>query len=87
MSINSAVQLPCILWLKIKKPRRFSASWFANWVGTLNSEERSQPGEFRLISSFFFQGCIVIGVLLMCASTIGGLKSIIQDASTFQFYS
>ncbi|TVU14162.1 hypothetical protein EJB05_37609 [Eragrostis curvula] len=55
--------LPCILWLKIKKPRRFSASWFANW------------------------GCIVIGVLLMFASTIGGLRSIIQDASTFQFYS
>ncbi|KAL6652612.1 hypothetical protein ACP70R_011537 [Stipagrostis hirtigluma subsp. patula] len=54
--------LPCILWLKIKKPPRFSASWFANW------------------------GCIVVGVLLMVASTIGGLRSIIQDASTFQFY-
>jgi hypothetical protein len=28
------LQLPCILWLKIKKPRKFSVSWFANWVGT-----------------------------------------------------
>ena len=28
------LQLPCILWLKIKKPRTFSASWFANWVHT-----------------------------------------------------
>lgn len=55
--------LPCILWLKIKKPPRFSASWLVNW------------------------GCIVFGVLLMLASTIGGLRSIIQDASTFQFYS
>ncbi|CAL5031631.1 unnamed protein product [Urochloa decumbens] len=55
--------LPCILWLKIKKPPRFSTSWFANW------------------------GCIVVGVLLMVASTIGGLRSIVQDASTFQFYS
>ncbi|CAN6235263.1 unnamed protein product [Urochloa humidicola] len=55
--------LPCILWLKIKKPPTFSASWFANW------------------------GCIVVGVLLMLASTIGGLRSIVQDASTFQFYS
>ncbi|XP_062185174.1 lysine histidine transporter-like 6 [Phragmites australis] len=55
--------LPCVLWLKIKKPPRFSASWFANW------------------------GCIAIGVLLIFASTIGGLRSIIQDASTFQFYS
>ena len=25
-------QLPCILWLKIKKPKTFSFSWFANWV-------------------------------------------------------
>ncbi|CAD6263459.1 unnamed protein product [Miscanthus lutarioriparius] len=54
--------LPCILWLKIKKPPRFSASC-ANW------------------------GCIVVGVLLMLVSTIGGLRSIVQDASTFQFYS
>jgi hypothetical protein len=33
------------------------------------------------------QGCIVVGVLLMLVSTIGGLRSIIQDASTFKFYS
>ncbi|KAK1561240.1 hypothetical protein QYE76_000083 [Lolium multiflorum] len=32
-------------------------------------------------------GCIVVGVLLMLVSTIGGLRSIIQDASTFKFYS
>jgi hypothetical protein len=38
-------------------------------------------------SAFLCQGCIVVGVLLMLASTIGGLRSIIQDASTFQFYS
>lgn len=55
--------LPCVLWLKIKKPPRFSASWCANW------------------------GCIIVGVLLMLVSTIGGLRSIVQDASTFQFYS
>ncbi|KAL3636669.1 Lysine histidine transporter 1 [Castilleja foliolosa] len=24
--------LPCIIWLTIHKPRRFSLSWFANWV-------------------------------------------------------
>ncbi|WOK98254.1 hypothetical protein Cni_G06964 [Canna indica] len=24
--------LPCIIWLTIKKPRRFSLSWFANWI-------------------------------------------------------
>ncbi|CAN6248036.1 unnamed protein product [Urochloa humidicola] len=56
-------ELPCILWLKIKKPPKFSVSWFANW------------------------GCIGVGVLLMLASTIGGLRSIVQDASMFQFYS
>ncbi|CAN6268128.1 unnamed protein product [Urochloa humidicola] len=56
--------LPCIMWLKTKKPPRFSVSWFANnW------------------------GCIVVGVLLMLASTISGLRSIVQNASTFQLYS
>lgn len=25
-------QLPCIMWLAIYKPRRFSLSWWANWV-------------------------------------------------------
>ncbi|XP_038895473.1 lysine histidine transporter 2-like [Benincasa hispida] len=24
--------LPCILWLAIKKPKRFSLSWFVNWI-------------------------------------------------------
>ncbi|XP_059645112.1 lysine histidine transporter 1-like [Cornus florida] len=24
--------LPCIMWLAIKKPRRFSLSWIANWI-------------------------------------------------------
>ncbi|KAK4282274.1 hypothetical protein QN277_013671 [Acacia crassicarpa] len=24
--------LPCIIWLAIYKPRRFSLSWFANWI-------------------------------------------------------
>jgi hypothetical protein len=26
------LQLPCIMWLIICKPRRFSLSWFTNWV-------------------------------------------------------
>jgi len=29
---------------------------------------------------------IVVGVLLMLVSTIGGLRAIIVDASTFEFY-
>lgn len=24
-------QLPCVIWLKIYKPRRWSASWITNW--------------------------------------------------------
>ncbi|XP_072980241.1 lysine histidine transporter-like 6 [Typha angustifolia] len=55
--------LPCIIWLAIKKPRRFSVSWMVNW------------------------GCIIFGVLMMLASTIGGLRNIIKDASTYRFYS
>ncbi|XP_068659441.1 lysine histidine transporter-like 6 [Aristolochia californica] len=55
--------LPCVLWLVVMKPSRFSLSWVVNW------------------------GCIVLGVFIMFASTIGGLRNIITDASTYSFYS
>lgn len=55
--------LPCIIWLAIYKPRKFSLSWIANWV------------------------CIVLGVILMAVSSIGGLRTIIKKASTYKFYS
>ncbi|CAD6246520.1 unnamed protein product [Miscanthus lutarioriparius] len=54
--------LPCIMWLAIYKPKRFSLSWFANWI------------------------CIVLGVLLMVLSPIGGLRQIILRAKTYHFY-
>ncbi|XP_066352015.1 lysine histidine transporter-like 1 isoform X1 [Miscanthus floridulus] len=54
--------LPCIMWLIIYKPRRFSLSWFTNWI------------------------CIVIGVLLMVLSPIGGLRQIILKIKTYKFY-
>uniref|UniRef100_A0A0C9RK30 TSA: Wollemia nobilis Ref_Wollemi_Transcript_13986_2067 transcribed RNA sequence n=1 Tax=Wollemia nobilis TaxID=56998 RepID=A0A0C9RK30_9CONI len=55
--------LPCIMWLAIYKPRKFSLSWIANWI------------------------CIILGVILMLVSSIGGLRNIIKDASTYKFYS
>ncbi|CAO2189957.1 unnamed protein product [Urochloa humidicola] len=55
--------LPCIMWLAIYKPKRFSLSWFTNWI------------------------CIILGVLLMVLSPIGGLRQIIIDAKTYKFYS
>ncbi|XP_010265227.1 PREDICTED: lysine histidine transporter-like 6 [Nelumbo nucifera] len=55
--------LPCIMWLAIKKPRRFSRSWLINWA------------------------CIFVGLFIMFASTIGGLRNIIIDSSTYSFYS
>ncbi|KAL1314696.1 hypothetical protein AAHE18_16G207600 [Arachis hypogaea] len=55
--------LPCIMWLAIYKPKRFSLSWFTNWI------------------------CIVLGVALMILSPIGGLRSIIIKAKTYEFYS
>ncbi|XP_073146821.1 lysine histidine transporter-like 6 [Henckelia pumila] len=55
--------LPSIIWLKLKKPQRFSRSWFTNWAS------------------------IVVGVFIMVASTIGGLRNIVIDASTYEFYS
>ncbi|KAM6548157.1 hypothetical protein CsatB_019833 [Cannabis sativa] len=54
--------LPSIMWLILKKPKRFSAKWFINWAS------------------------IYIGVFIMLASTIGGLRNIITDASTYSFY-
>ncbi|KAG9446634.1 hypothetical protein H6P81_012762 [Aristolochia fimbriata] len=55
--------LPCIMWLAIKKPRRFSLSWITNWI------------------------CIVLGLILMTVSPIGGLRSIIIQAKTYKFFS
>ncbi|WOL00919.1 hypothetical protein Cni_G09632 [Canna indica] len=55
--------LPCIMWLAIYKPRRFSLSWITNWI------------------------CIILGVLLMVLSPIGGLRHIIIMAKTYEFYS
>ncbi|KAL3751392.1 hypothetical protein ACJRO7_012246 [Eucalyptus globulus] len=54
--------LPSIMWLVIKKPRKFSINWFVNWAS------------------------IIIGVFIMMASTIGGLRNIIADASAYRFY-
>ncbi|XP_022751863.1 lysine histidine transporter 1-like [Durio zibethinus] len=55
--------LPCIIWLAIYKPRKFSLSWWTNWI------------------------CIILGVLLMVISPIGGLRQIIIQAKDYQFYS
>ncbi|GLT73086.1 hypothetical protein SLA2020_449680 [Shorea laevis] len=54
--------LPSIMWLIIKKPRRFSTKWFINWAS------------------------IFVGLFIMLASTIGGLRNIIADDSTYSFY-
>ncbi|KAL5553489.1 hypothetical protein UlMin_040890 [Ulmus minor] len=54
--------LPSIMWLILKKPKRFSTKWFINW------------------------GSIFVGVFIMLASTIGGLRNIIADSSTYSFY-
>lgn len=55
--------LPSIIWLVVKKPRRYSISWLINWGG------------------------IFIGTFIMLASTIGGLRNIIADSSSYKFYS
>ncbi|EOY00827.1 Lysine histidine transporter 1 [Theobroma cacao] len=55
--------LPCIIWLIICKPKRFSLSWIINCI------------------------CIVLGILLMILSPIGGLRSIIISAKDYKFFS
>ncbi|QCD90055.1 lysine histidine transporter-like 6 [Vigna unguiculata] len=54
--------LPSVMWLIIKKPKRFSINWFINW------------------------GSIYVGVCIMLVSTIGGLRNIVADSSTYKFY-
>uniref|UniRef100_A0A2N9G846 Amino acid transporter transmembrane domain-containing protein n=1 Tax=Fagus sylvatica TaxID=28930 RepID=A0A2N9G846_FAGSY len=51
--------LPCIMWLAIYKPKKFSLSWCTNWI------------------------CIILGLLLMILSPIGGLRNIILQAKTY----
>ncbi|KAA3459437.1 Lysine histidine transporter 1 [Gossypium australe] len=55
--------LPCIMWLAIYKPKKFSLSWCTNWI------------------------CIILGLLLMTLSPIGGLRNIIINAKDYHFYS
>ncbi|KAK8969830.1 Lysine histidine transporter 1 [Platanthera guangdongensis] len=54
--------LPCVMWLAIYKPKRFSLSWITNWI------------------------CILLGLMLMILSPIGGLRQIILEAKTYKFY-
>ncbi|GAV85762.1 Aa_trans domain-containing protein [Cephalotus follicularis] len=55
--------LPCIMWLAIKKPKKFGLSWWTNWI------------------------CIILGLLIMILSPIGGLRNIILQAKDYKFYS
>ncbi|KAG2269639.1 hypothetical protein Bca52824_064194 [Brassica carinata] len=55
--------LPCIIWLILKKPKKFSLSWIVNWF------------------------CIIVGVVLTVIAPIGGLRTIIVNASTYKFFS
>ncbi|TVU33550.1 hypothetical protein EJB05_25374, partial [Eragrostis curvula] len=55
--------IPCIIWLKLRKPKKYGVIWIVNII------------------------CIVMGVMLMLAAPIGGLRQIILDAKSFKFYS
>uniref|UniRef100_A0A803MU47 Amino acid transporter transmembrane domain-containing protein n=1 Tax=Chenopodium quinoa TaxID=63459 RepID=A0A803MU47_CHEQI len=76
--------LPCVIWLVIKKPKRFSASWFINWVA---AEVRFPGGVCRWwcdsLVEFAGSGCgdldsVVCGcgglALVVCGC--GGLGSV-----------
>uniref|UniRef100_J3M562 Amino acid transporter transmembrane domain-containing protein n=1 Tax=Oryza brachyantha TaxID=4533 RepID=J3M562_ORYBR len=55
--------IPCIIWLIVRKPKKYGLSWCTNIL------------------------FIIIGVLLMLVSPIGGFRQIILDASKYKFYS
>ncbi|XP_065878758.1 lysine histidine transporter 1-like [Euphorbia lathyris] len=54
--------LPCVMWLAIYKPKKFSLSWITNWI------------------------CIILGLMLMILSPIGGLRNIILQAKDYEFF-
>ncbi|KAL9998584.1 putative amino acid transporter, transmembrane domain-containing protein [Helianthus debilis subsp. tardiflorus] len=58
----NAFLLPCIMWLAIYKPNRWSLSWITNWV------------------------CIILGASLMIVAPIGGLRQIIVEGKTYDFF-
>lgn len=84
------LQLPCIMWLAIYKPKKFSLSWITNWVCKILPT-------FYCFFKFFprtkfqtlaiSQICIIFGVLLMIIAPIGGLRLIVLQAKTYKFYS
>lgn len=88
------------MWLIIKKPKRFSITWLVNWVNiyihtfflpilyNLKMKNVSRELISMSVCVFFFiaQISIVVGVFIMLASTIGGLRNIIADSSTYSFY-
>ena len=84
------------MWLAIKKPKRFSTNWFVNWVSKLDNSSPQFLWNNRniqrvkscltIIYDCFVQASIFVGVFIMLASTIGGLRNIVTDASTYRFY-
>lgn len=91
------MQLPSIMWLIIKKPKRFSITWLVNWVNIYiyiffirmhNLLKMSNVYISWSIYLFFCIGqiSIIVGVFIMLASTIGGLRNIIADSSAYRFY-
>lgn len=88
------LQLPCVIWLIVMKPRRYSLSWWINWVRKtwpqlhffLEFWNRFSIDLTR-VSFPFSQFCIVVGVLLMVLAPIGGMRQIIIQAKDYQFYS
>lgn len=100
ISLVNFCKLPCIMWLIIYKPRRFSLSWLTNWVRITRMQcnwvPRVSLQHHQNVSAWpllpfpcvlhVLQICIVIGVLLMVLSPIGGLRQMILKIKTYKFY-
>ena len=90
------MQIPCIIWLMLRKPKKYGLSWTINIVsfncasGAVKFESQICPCSYcsdSLCSCLTYQICIVIGVVLTLISPIGGLRQIILDAKSFKLYS
>lgn len=67
------IQLPCIMWLIIKKPKRFSLSWCMNWVCYI---------KLLYVIPFFLPLRLAIIILNSRISDLHRLRGSVDDSGT-----
>ncbi|ONM51150.1 hypothetical protein ZEAMMB73_Zm00001d018704 [Zea mays] len=58
ISDTNSIELPCIMWLKVYKPKRFDLSCFINWVRTTKHTQVVVAGVWRLVCDIPRKKCM-----------------------------